>query len=221
LPPWVDGPAKITVPADQSSAIYTARALPQAEPRTWSLCAEATPGSAPVRRAMSDAAAGAPRARKTNAAAASVAVSSKLVTLRVSESPVTGTIGTVAAEQGRDLALVCEIKRAGQLPPRMVATLEGLPNRVSAGPVVVTSDDERITFAVKLEPQAPVGTFASLVCRLTGEIDDQEVSYCVGRAGVLKIEPAGALVTDDAGRPLSPLEILRRSRNQKPKSDER
>ncbi len=212
LPPWVDGPAKITVPADQSSVIYTARALPQAEPRTWSLCAEATPGTAPVRRAMSGAAGGAPRARKTKAAAAAISVSSKLVTLRVTESPVTGTIGTVAAEQGRDLALVCEIKRVGQLPPRMVATLEGLPNRVSADPVTVTNDDERITFAVKVEPQAPVGTFASLVCRLTRAIDGQEVSYCVGRTGVLKIEPAGALVTDETGRPLSPLEVLRLSR---------
>jgi hypothetical protein len=37
----------------------------------------------------------------------------------------------------------------------------------------------------------------------------------VGRPGVLKIEPAGGLVTDEAGRPLSPLEVLRRSRKQK------
>jgi hypothetical protein len=66
-----------------------------------------------------------------------------------------------------------------------------------------------------------VGTFASLVCRLTGAIDGQEVSYCVGRGGVLKIEPAGALVTDETGRPLSPLEVLRRSRKQKVEANAR
>jgi hypothetical protein len=66
-----------------------------------------------------------------------------------------------------------------------------------------------------------VGTFASLVCRLTGAIDGQEVSYCVGRGGVLKIEPAGALVTDETGRPLSPIEVLRRSRKQKVEANAR
>ena len=45
LPPWVDGPDKISIPADQSTAVYTARAFPQAEPRTWRLCAEARPAS--------------------------------------------------------------------------------------------------------------------------------------------------------------------------------
>ena len=37
LPPWVDGPEKITIPEEESSAVYTARAFSQAEPRTWRL----------------------------------------------------------------------------------------------------------------------------------------------------------------------------------------
>jgi hypothetical protein len=221
LPPWIDGPAKITVAPDQTNAVYTAHALPQAECRTWSLCAEATTGHVPVRGTPRDAAGGTPRARRRKAVDASVAVSSQLVSLCVSDSPVAGTIGTVAAEQGRNLDLVCEIKRAGRVPEEMLATLEGLPNRVSADSVAVKADDEQIRFTVKIATAAPVGTFPSLVCRLTGVIDGQEVSYCVGRPGVLRIEPAGALVTDNAGRPLSPLEVLRRARKQSAKGTDR
>ena len=141
-------------------------------------------------------------------------VSSKLIALRVAESPVTGSIGTVAAEQGRDQTLKCEIEPHGPLPERMTATLEGLPNRVSANPLTVSHNDRTMTFSVTLEPTAPVGVFETLVCRLSGTINGDEVSYYVGRGGVLRIESAGALATDDAGRPLSRLEVLRRSKKR-------
>jgi len=214
LPPWVDGPATITIPAEESNAVYTARAFPQVEPRQWPLGAEALPGSRMTSGAIESAAV-APASRyrrgKRSLSGTTTAVSSKLVTLRVSESPVTGMIGTVVGEQGKELTVVCRIKRLGQLPEQMTATLEGLPNRVATRPVVVSGDDQRCVFVLHLEPTAPVGSFPSLVCRLTGLIEDQEVSYCVGRGGVLKIEPAGGLVVDDAGRPISPLEALRKS----------
>jgi hypothetical protein len=216
LPPWVDGPATITIPADQSTAVYTARAFPEAEPRAWPLCAEATPGRTETRVAL-DPVTGAPlrrrRARRSDSQPAT-AVSSQLVTLRIAEPPVTGTIGTVAAEQGKPMTFVCQLKRNGQVPSQMTANLEGLPNRVSADPVAVSEKDERVAFTLKLEPTAPVGSFPSLICRLSGKIDGQEVSYCVGRGGVLKIEPAGGLVIDEAGRPLSALEALRRSKRK-------
>ncbi len=222
LPPWVDGPDKITIAADQSTAIYTARAFPQAEPRTWRLCAEAKAGGSSARQTGMSAAGGARSGRRRGSSRGSTGpatpVSSQLVTLHIAESPVTGTIGTVAAEQGQELRLVCKIAALGGLPDQMTGTLEGLPNRVSADPVTVSRDDRSVSFAVRLEPTAPVGSFSSLVCRLTGMIDGQEVSYCVGRSGVLRIEPRGGLVTDDAGRPLSRLESLRKS--QKPTANE-
>ncbi|MBC8117222.1 MAG: hypothetical protein H7062_22735 [Candidatus Saccharimonas sp.] len=219
LPPWVDGPPSITIPADQSSAIYTARAFPQVQPRTWRIAAEAKAGSPPARSAAMEAAPGAPSARPSrrsrSRSVSTVAVASSLVTLQVSKSPVTGAIGTVTAEQGKEIKLVCSLQSHGPLPKQMTATLEGLPNRVATSPVTVSSKDQQVTFIVKLEPTAPVGSFPSLVCRLTGTIDGQEVSCCVGRGGVLKIESAGALVTDATGRPLSPLEVLRRSQPRK------
>jgi len=218
LPQWIDGPEKITIPEGHTSAIYLLHAFPQAEDRTWRLCAEAGPASTSAREAVLAAQAGAaPRRRKSrgSSSAASInPVSSKLVTLRIAGSPVTGTIGTVVAEQGKELIVVCELEARGQLPEQMTAELEGLPNRVTASAVAVSSDDRKVSFAVHIEKTAPVGSFPDLVCRLTGTIEGQEVSYSVGRGGVLRIERSGALVTDDAGRPLSPLEVLRKSRKK-------
>jgi hypothetical protein len=217
LPPWVDGPATITIAADQSTAVYTARSFPQAESRSWPVCAEATPTKATARPALDPVTGALVRRGRRGKPADGVpatAVSSQLVTLRIAESPVTGTIGTVAAEQGKQLTVVCQIKRHGQLPSQLTATLEGLPNRVGVSPVAVSDEDQRVAFTVKLEPTAPVGSFPSLVCRLTGKIEGQEVSYCAGRGGVLKIEPAGGLVVDETGRPLSALEALRRSKQK-------
>ncbi len=217
LPPWVDGPEQITIPEGDSSAVYTARAYPQAEARTWSLCAEARSAGSSAGQAGTNGAGGGRASRRRGRSSGSgpaTPVSSKLVTVRVAPSPVAGTIGTVVAEQGKDFTLVCQLTAQGSLPTQMTAALEGLPSRVSASPVDVSADDSTVSFAVKVEPTAPVGSFLSLVCRLTGTIDGQEVSYCVGRGGVLRIERAGALVTDESGRPLSPLEVLRKSRSK-------
>jgi hypothetical protein len=221
LPPWVDGPEKVTIPARESNGVYTARAFPQAQPSTWRLCAEAKPANNSARDAGvvgAQAAAAVPRtrrnARKSSAGAPATPVSSQLVRLRIAASPVTGTIGTVVSEQGKDVTLACELKVGGALPEKMTATLEGLPNRVATTPVTVSSEDRKISFQVQVEPTAPVGSFPSLTCRLTGTLNGQEVSYCAGRGGVLRIERAGGLVTDETGRTLSPLEILRKSRKK-------
>jgi hypothetical protein len=51
--------------------------------------------------------------------------------------------------------------------------------------------------------------------RLTGEVDGQNVSWLVGRGSILKIEPAGMLVTDQDGKPLSKLDVLRQQAKKK------
>ena len=133
----------------------------------------------------------------------------------------TGTIGRVSGEQGSTLEVVCSIERHGPVPDRLEAVLEGLPNRVKAEPVKLEPNDSSVKFAITLDSTAPIGKFNSLVCRLTGMIDGQVISYCIGRGGVFNIEPPGGLVTDEDGRPLSPLEALRKTNNTdvKPKSN--
>lgn len=213
LPPWVDGPVKLSIPADKTSGVYVVHAFPEAQPRAWPICAEGRPGletspdgeraEGPVMPAFRD--------RRRNRTRSDAIVSTQLVTLNIVGSPVAGNIGRVSAEQGAKMKLVGTIERGDSLPEDLVATLEGLPNRVAASPVKVSPRDGKVEFEVHFEPTAPLGTFESLVCRLSGVIEGQQVSYCIGRGGVLKIEPKGGVVTDASGRPLSPLEVLRSS----------
>ncbi|WP_373653360.1 PPC domain-containing protein [Schlesneria sp. DSM 10557] len=215
LPPWVDGPPLITVPANKTVGTYLAHAHPQVEPRKWTICAEGRVSTGVSRGPVSDdiEMAPAPRSRGRRAQI-DTAVSSQLIDLDITRSPVSGTIGRVAGEQGTTLLVTCSIERNGELPHRLIATLEGLPNRVHVEPVQVDSQAKQVTFSVKLDPTAPVGEFDSLVCRLTGTRDGQSASFNLGRGGLLKIVPPGGLVTDAEGRPLSPLEALRKTQTE-------
>jgi len=210
LPPWVDGPDKIVVSPDESTAIYTVRAWPGAIPRTWQLCAEAKAAPASTQNSdesMSESG----RGRRSRKPAARTLVASNLVSLTIEPSPVTGQIGTVMAEQGTPTDVACSLKINGSLPESMTAVLEGLPNRVSADSVSVKPGDSTIQFQLQPEATAPLGTFADLMVRLDGVIDGQNVSWRIGRGGALKIEPTGLLMTDENGKPLSRLDVLRRS----------
>jgi hypothetical protein len=210
LPPWVDGPDKLIVSAEESTAIYTVRAWPSAVPRTWQLCAEAkaTPDSTQNSdESMSESG----RGRRSRKLAARTLVASNLVSLTIASSPVAGQIGTVMAEQGTPSEVGCSLQINGSLPESMTAVLEGLPNRVSADSVPVKPGDSIIQFQLQPEVTAPLGTFADLMVRLDGVIDGQNVSWRIGRGGALKIEQSGQLMTDENGKPLSRLDVLRRS----------
>lgn len=226
LPPGVDGPAKLTIPAGATQGIYQAHAFPTVQTREWSICAEGktglsnTRGPNPITAAgsnvpgggtMNGMGGGRGRRRGVNS---DCAVSSQLVRLKLSQSPVSGKMGSIATEQGATLKVVCSIERHVDLaiPETLMATLEGLPNRVVAEPVKISATDRQVEFAIQFDKTAPVGTYDSIVCRLSGKIDGHEVSYCIGRGSRLQIQPVGTLIKDEKGRPLSPLEVLRKAR---------
>ena len=213
LPPWVDGPAKLTIPADKSSGVFLAHAFPQAEPRTWQVCAEGRT-AAPTARESIPVDVPPSRRRRRNRSKNDIPVASQLVDLKIAKSPVKGTIGTNTAEQGASVEIVCSIERLGLMPDQLEASLEGLPNRVEATPVTIGALDTHVRFPISLDVNAPVGEFRDLVCRLSGMVVDQSVTYRVGRGGILKIEAPGGLKTDREGRPLSRLEALRLKQQQ-------
>ena len=92
----------------------------------------------------------------------------------------------------------------------MEATLEGLPPRASAKPANLTPGLRRLAIPITVSQTTPIGEHDSLCCRLQGEVDGQLFVYRVGRGGVLKVVAPGALTLDASGKPLSPLEALRR-----------
>lgn len=207
LPPWVDGPDKVIIPADQTTVNYPIHAWPKAVPRTWTICAEAKPGLSPD--AMPDRSGMNENRRRRSKPLARTAVASNLVSLKIDISPVVGSIATVVAEQGMSCDVVCVLERRGDLPDRLTAVLEGLPNRVTASVVQVASGNQELRFVLTPESSCPVGTFPDLMVRLEGTMNGQTVSWMVGRGSVLRIEPAGMLVTGPDGKPLSKLDVLR------------
>lgn len=228
LPPCVDVPASVVVPADKSEATIPLTVQPGADVGTWKVVAEAKPfagrkrgeptqfgglgmaGADPTMPA-DPAAAGGRRRRKT-ANLELTPVASGIVPIAVAAAPVAGRFAPIAAEQGKTVRIVCELKAERPLPAGFVAKLDGLPPRATAEPIAVAAGATRLEFTVSVAATTPPGAHETLVAELTGEIDGRRIVYRVGRFGLLKVDPPGAVKTDENGRPLSPLDALRRER---------
>lgn len=220
LPPWVDGPDKLLIPADQVSGDYVLRAWPKAEPRTWQVCAEVRPALGN----STDAPPGTPQEpggrRSRPAGVLRTAVATALVPLTIAISPLSAEPVRIVTEQGRSAVATIRPTIHGQLPDSLTATLEGLPNRVSAEAVTWDGKQREIAFHVLPEQTAPLGVFAEVQVRIAGVMEGQPVSWLVAAGSVLQLEPPDGIQLDESGRPLSRLEKLRRAaRTASPSSD--
>jgi hypothetical protein len=208
LPEWLDAPAKVQIPPGQDAGTLLVTARSNAKPMEWPLVVEASVGIAEAKLSMNDIGASAPR--PTSTPLDFPVVCSSLRTLSISESPWRGSIAEVSAEQGQSLEINCPLSLKSTVPMRLSATLEGLPNRVTADTVTIDSSQTSVQFIVKFANDAPVGTFPNVVCRLSGELDGQSISYCVARDTKLVISGKGQSQKDEQGRPITPLDALRR-----------
>lgn len=137
-----------------------------------------------------------------------------LHSLTVCDSPAQGTIDSISAERGSMVELACRLDLKDSVPENLVATLEDLPNRFHVETVHVQRFDKSVKFQLRIEDDAPIGSFDSIFCRLSGTLDNQNVSYCVARSTKLIIAAPGASQKSEAGRPLSRLEALRLQKNK-------
>jgi hypothetical protein len=221
LPPGVEMEGPVIVPPDQSEAKLRLFARPNADPASWRLAAEAR--QAPPRRdrremtmalmnqlAAAGGGGGAGGRRRRPQAEGMPQVSSEFVSLDLVPARFGARFVPVAIEQGKSAVVVCELERATELPANTVATLEGLPPRSTAEPVKLRQGAGRIEFTVMVGATTTIGEHDSLICALTTEIEGRSVSYHVGRGGKLKVSAPGAIALGEDGKPLSPLEALRR-----------
>jgi hypothetical protein len=218
LPPGIEAPGSVVVPADRDEVIVTLVVHPAAEVGDWKLMAEIRTTTA---RASRDPLAGPPmgmgtgggptvgRRRSRKAPAEFQPVAAPLVSIRVAKPPVKGKFDLVAVEQGKSVPVTCRLDRPA--PSGFTAKLDGLPPRAKAEPVEVKTGDRAVTFAVTVDPTTPPGSPPSLVCELAGEMGGRKVVYRVGRGGVFTVNVPGGVKTDATGKPLSPLEALRLS----------
>jgi hypothetical protein len=205
LPPWVVAEPFVVVAADQSRAVYRLEARQEVPPRTWPLVAT---GRVDTLSSTED-----------TSQLDGREVASPIIQLSINDAPITGRFVNLAAEQGQTIRVQCELSRLAEMPDKLTATIEGLPNRVSAAPVEIDAQATTIEFQLVLEADAPIGQFNSVQCRLTGEANGQNVSFVVGANSVLQIAAPGKLFRNTDGSILSPLEALRQKRNDMSKSE--
>lgn len=199
LPPWIVAEPFIIVPADKSSAMYRLEARSEAAARVWPLVATARVDTV--------------SSTEDTSQLDGRDVASQIVELRIGAVPIAGRFVNLAAEQGQTIQVRCNLNKVAELPINLTATIEGLPNRVSASPVKLSADAAEVDFTLVFEPDAPIGQFDRVQCRLTGELNGQAVSFVVAPNSRLQIAGSGRLFRSADGSVLSPLEALRQQRN--------
>jgi hypothetical protein len=226
LPPGVEVPTSVTIPPDQTEAVVTLVASPEADLGDWSLVAEV----AAAKRGRGDRdpllvgnnglgtgagamptppGGGGPggRRRRTGSVQELVPVASQAVAIRTQKPRLQGQIAPIAVEQGQTVSVVCQLDAVLTASSPFVAKLDGLPPRATAEDVAVNG--KTIRFTVKVDPTTPLGQVKSLVCELHGTVDNQPVVYRVARNSVFRVAAPGTLQSDASGKTLSPLEALR------------
>ncbi len=198
LPPWVVAEPFVVIPADKESVIYRLEARSEASPRSWPMVATARVDTV--------------SSTEDTSRLDGREVASQIIQLNIVDAPIAGSFVNLAGEQGQSISVNCELKKFGVMPSRLTATIEGLPNRVSAAPVAIDAESSKIEFKLLLDPDAPIGKFNSVQCRLTGEANGQGVSFIVATGSTLQIAAPDKLFRNTDGSILSPLEALRQQR---------
>ena len=219
LPPGVETPTTVVVPADKSEVVVTLVAHPSAELGEWRLVAEANIARAgrgardPLLVGMNGLGTGTgppPGGRRSRRSVEGIPpVASEVVVVKVADPPVKGNFAPATGEQGKTVKVVCRLDFTAPRAGTFTAKLNGLPPRATAPPVEVKADAKEVEFVVTIDPTTPTGEHSSLVCELSGMVGEHKVVHRVGRPGTLRIDSVGAVKTDAAGKPLSPLEALR------------
>ncbi|HVL12424.1 MAG TPA: PPC domain-containing protein [Gemmata sp.] len=216
LPPGVEAPASVVIPADRAEAVVTLVAHPTAELGEWRLVAEAQvagPGRAgrdPLSVGMNGLGTpGGGERRPRRKAEGLPPVASGVVAMTVAKPLLSGAFAPAAGEQAKSVTVVCKLAAPTPVGSAFTAKLDSLPPRATAQPVVVKPGATEVAFAVAIDATTPAGDHRSLVCELAGTVGGEKVVYRLGRGAALKIDAPGAVKTDASGKPLSPLEVLR------------
>lgn len=208
LPEWMDAPTSTTIGPDDSHAMIRLRALPGVSEMVWPIAVEAKviiqrDKTSPSNRRIGESQ---PDASPLDYPV----VCSSLRQLTIAKSPCSAKPLDLVVEQGADRGATVGLTFHTEVPLPLTATLEGLPNRVKAEPVLLQSASQEIGFKLQIAPDAPIGEFTDLVCKLSCERDGQPVDYFVARGSKLTITAKGGANVDSSGRRLSPLEVLRK-----------
>jgi hypothetical protein len=173
-PPGIGAAATVDVPEDRSEVAYPLNANGDAPLGEWQVVVTGM---------------GRPKGRDGDNATAWV--SSRPTPIRVAEPLIELATEKAVAEQGREVSIVWKVKKPAVFAGVAKAKLLGLPPRVEAPEVELSSDGTELVFPVKVAEDAPAGVHGNVFC---------QVSVPLGNAWVVHATPPTQLRID---RPLT------------------
>lgn len=164
-PPGVGSQPDILIPKGSNSAIYQLNASGLSEPRKWRI---AVLGSATVK--------GGP-----------LFVSSQLAAIEIAEPFVVGKIETATTEPGQTVKVVCKLEQKKPFEGKATVKLLGLPEKVTAPDMQISSADQEVVFNLTVDAQAMPGSSKTLFCSADIRTSSQIIPHSIGSGGILRI----------------------------------
>jgi hypothetical protein len=103
--------------------------------------------------------------------------STQMASLEVSEPYVGMTVQRSSVEQGKETDVVVEVQVLKELKAPAIVTLVGLPHKVTAEPLQVTSETKELVFKVKTEADSPEGTHKNVFCQVTVTENNESIVH--------------------------------------------
>jgi hypothetical protein len=168
-PPGVGAASGVNVPADASEVVYPINANDKAAIGPWGVVVTATVT---------------PKGELAKTRP-SFEISTRPVTLNVSEPMLQLAVDRAAGELGSEVLMVGKLAAAAETSAK--AMLLGLPAKCSVKEVAVSPGDTEVTFPITVPEDAPVGKHGSVVCELHVPQNEDWVIHKV-KAGELRID---------------------------------
>lgn len=175
LPQGVSKQSALTIPKDQSTAIFKISATAKAPAGVFKIAMNATTAKG------GDSFSGVGRIR----------VSSEFVELKLSEPYLAVDLKRASIEKGQRGQIVGMLKQNKPFPGPATAVLKRLPKgikMVGPGPRI-TAKDQQVVFQIEADSDALTGLYKEIFCEVTVNENGQSVRQQTG-SGTLRIDPA-------------------------------
>ena len=167
-PPGISSQSVVTIPENQTSVDLPINASQDAKSKTWPVAAIAS----------------------ADTGQGEIWTSSTLVPLTVSKPFVSAHLDRANTIQGYPVAITCHFVQNIPFDGPATVRLMGLPGKVSAPDIQITSADTQGVFNVTTDPTTPPGNHRDLFCQITVEKDGAKIIANTASGGALRIDLA-------------------------------
>lgn len=190
-PPGVSANPSITIPPDQSEAVYQLNANGKAEVGQWPIYVLAA-----------------------GDIGGTAWIASPMATLEISEPYAEAKLARSSCEQGSPALVTCALTQVKPFEGEAKARLLGLPPETSAKELTFTKDSTELVFEIVTTEKSPPGNHKTVFVETVTMVNGEPVRMSGGRAELQIAKPVAtaaqaAAPAQPAAKPLSRLEKLR------------